>query len=287
MTGLLNHIQNNGLAALQKLAPANVTSAIKQASARTGVDFAYLMQQAKVESSFNPTAKAKTSSATGLYQFIKSTWLNVVDKYGDKHGIDTAGKTETEILEMRKDPEIAAKMAAEFARDNKEFLETNWGGEVGATELYMAHFMGAGGAAAFLSARDENGSKIAADLFPSAAKANKNVFYDPLTDRAKTLDEVYAFFDTKFETPEEIQKESVIATAAESYENPFLEYPAATKYFARNKHDAASTFMPLALSSSDIPSAYQNMISNPLELMLLTQLDTPFFESKTEKYSVF
>ncbi len=284
MTSLLNHIQNNSLAALQKLAPANVTSAIKQASARTGVDFAYLMQQAKVESSFKPDAKAKTSSASGLYQFIKSTWMNMVDKYAEKHGIDTAGKSETEILEMRNDPKIASKMAAEFARENKEFLDTNWGGKVGSTELYMAHFMGAGGAAAFLNARDENGSKTAAYLFPAAAKANKNVFYDSATGRAKTLDEVYAFFDTKFTIPEEVQKETVIATAAKSYEDPFREY-AKPSYSANDIHKA---LMPLSLSfSSNIPSNYQSMLSNPIELMLLSQLDMPLVDSKAEKYSIF
>ena len=53
---------------------ANVQSAIARAATRTGVDFDYLLAQAKLESGLDPSAKAGTSSATGLYQFIDSTW---------------------------------------------------------------------------------------------------------------------------------------------------------------------------------------------------------------------
>jgi hypothetical protein len=46
-----------------------VTTAIATASRRTGVDFNYLLSQARVESSMNPNARASTSSASGLYRF--------------------------------------------------------------------------------------------------------------------------------------------------------------------------------------------------------------------------
>ena len=72
------------LAALSSKAGAKISSAIQSASQKTGVDFSYLLQQAQVESSFKADAKAKTSSATGLYQFIDRTWLQMVNKYGDK-----------------------------------------------------------------------------------------------------------------------------------------------------------------------------------------------------------
>ena len=71
-------IQNNALAAFASHAPKNVLNSIAKASAHTGVNFAYLMQQASAESSFKSTAKAKGSSASGLYQFIDSTWMNMV-----------------------------------------------------------------------------------------------------------------------------------------------------------------------------------------------------------------
>ena len=57
------------------------------ASRRTGVDFSYLLGQAKIESSLNPSARAATSSATGLYQFVDQSWLAVVDKHGAEYGL--------------------------------------------------------------------------------------------------------------------------------------------------------------------------------------------------------
>jgi len=196
----------------QSVAPQNVIKAVQTASAKTGVDFGFLMEKAAAESSFNPTAKAETSSATGLYQFIDSTWLNMVKTHGDKYGLGAyADKIEIkngkpcvedcdreEILNLRNDPEISALMAGEFTADNKDFLTRNVGGTIGSTELYFAHFMGAGGAAKFLNSRNVNGDVTAADLFPAAAKANKNVFYDRKTGDARSLDEVYDYFDKKF-----------------------------------------------------------------------------------------
>lgn len=211
MNALTNVIQNKDLTALTHKAPEGVVQAIAQASGRTGVDFAYLLQQAKAESNFNPSAKAGTSSASGLYQFIERTWLGMVKEHGHEYGLgDLADKIDSrfrvkdakvkkEILALRNDPVISAQMAAEFALDNEKTLNKLWGGDVGATELYLAHFLGAGGAASFLNARDENPLSRAADLFPKAARANRGVFYDSKTGKARTIEQVYQFFDKKFQ----------------------------------------------------------------------------------------
>ena len=45
------------------------------------------MAVADKESSFATEVKAKTSSATGLYQFIERTWLGVIAEFGEKHGL--------------------------------------------------------------------------------------------------------------------------------------------------------------------------------------------------------
>ncbi|MFN7114750.1 MAG: transglycosylase SLT domain-containing protein [Alphaproteobacteria bacterium] len=213
MTAAFGAAKGNIIQKYQKLASQDVIKAVQSASRKTGADFAFLMQKASAESSFNPTAKAKTSSATGLYQFIESTWLNMVKKHGDKFGLgDYANKIEMkngkavcqsdcdrkDILALRNDPEIAALMAGAFTAENKAHLQKNTKGDIGATELYFAHFMGAGGASKFLNSRAVNGDAIAADIFPAAAKANKNVFYDKASGEARTLNEVYAFFDKKF-----------------------------------------------------------------------------------------
>lgn len=231
MTAALSAAKAGNVQKYQSVASQNVINAVQKASARTGVDFGFLMEKAAAESSFNPTAKAKTSSATGLYQFIDSTWLSMVKNHGDKYGLgEYADKIEikngkpcvqdcdrAEILNLRNDPEISALMAGEFTSDNRNFLKRNVGGKIGSTELYFAHFMGAGGAAKFLNSRKINGDVTAADIFPTAAKANKNVFYDRKTGEARSLNDVYAYFDKKFSgnaaTPSKPPSKADTATA--------------------------------------------------------------------------
>jgi hypothetical protein len=67
-----------------------VRSAIAHAARETGMDFQYMLAQAKIESALNPDAKASTSSAAGLYQFTRDTWLRTLDAHGDKHGLGWA-----------------------------------------------------------------------------------------------------------------------------------------------------------------------------------------------------
>jgi hypothetical protein len=198
----------------QGVAPRSVIQAVSKASAKTGVDFTFLMEKAATESSFNPAAKAKTSSAAGLFQFIENTWLSMVKNHGEKYGlgeyaekitIDKNGKAcvkdcdvRKEILGLRKNAEISALMAGEFSSENKEYLEKTVGGDIGATELYMAHFLGANGAAKFLNAMHDNPNMKASALLPEAARANKKVFYDQDTKHALSVKDIYAFFDKKF-----------------------------------------------------------------------------------------
>jgi hypothetical protein len=170
-----------------------VGSAIQRAAARTNVDFGYLFNQAKLESGLDPDARARTSSATGLFQFIDQTWLGTVKKHGAAHGLDwaanairgTGGRysvadpaTRQAILDLRNDPDAASAMAAEFARDNQAALEANLDRRVDSVDLYLAHFLGAAGASEFLRAHDAAPDADAAPLMPAAARANRNVFYD-------------------------------------------------------------------------------------------------------------
>ncbi|MDB5725276.1 MAG: transglycosylase [Novosphingobium sp.] len=166
----------------------DVRAAIARASQATGVDFDYLLAQAKIESSLNPQAKAGTSSAAGLYQFTGGTWLQTLDRHGEQHGLDWAsaaidgGKVDpqmrAQIMAMRFDPNASALMAAELANDNKTALTSTLGREPDAAELYMAHFLGADGAAKFLSALQSDPTQSAAAILPKAAAANHGIFYD-------------------------------------------------------------------------------------------------------------
>lgn len=210
-----NAIYNKALNAYN--VPRDVYQAIKSAASKTGVNFTYLMEKAAVESSFNKNAKAATSSATGLYQFIESTWLKMVKDHGADYGLEkyadkisddgrvASRKDRREILALRKDPEISSIMAAKFDQENYEKLKTNVGGDIGSTELYMAHFLGAGGASSFLNAMKKSPNMVAADIFRDAARTNRGVFYDQRTGAPRSLAQVYAFFDNKFQGDETAQ----------------------------------------------------------------------------------
>lgn len=167
-----------------------VRAAIARAAQATGVDFNYLLAQAKLESSLNPGAKAPTSSAAGLYQFTRGTWLQTLEKHGGNHGMDWADDAidggrvadplaRSQIMAMRYDPGTSAMMAAELANDNRTDLRAVLGREPDSTELYLAHFLGSAGATDFLSAMNSNPLQSAAAVLPKAAAANRTIFYDP------------------------------------------------------------------------------------------------------------
>ena len=189
-----------------------VTNAIALASRRTGMDFGYLLGQAKIESSLNPTARAGTSSATGLYQFIDQSWLAVVHNHGNEYGLgwaaDAIGRgangryyvadpeLRQQILDLRNHPETASVMAAEHATDNKNYLEQRLGRPVESVDLYLAHFLGVGGADKFLRAHDQSPNASAASLFPAAARANRGIFYDK-QGNARSFAEIRDRFESK------------------------------------------------------------------------------------------
>lgn len=187
---------------------SGVTAAVRLAAASTGVDFTYLYNQAKVESGLDPDARAKTSSARGLYQFTSATWLDTVRRHGGEHGLGWAAEAvaggsaardpamRAAILDLRRDPQAAALMAAAFAGDNAAKLEAGLGRAASPTDLYMAHFLGAAGAIRFLRAHDAAPAAAAADVAPAAAAANRAVFFGR-DGGARSLAAVYDRFAAK------------------------------------------------------------------------------------------
>ncbi|MDQ2878419.1 MAG: lytic transglycosylase domain-containing protein [Pseudomonadota bacterium] len=190
-----------------------VRSAIALAAQKTGINFNYLLGQAKLESGLNATAHAATSSASGLYQFIDQSWLRVVKAHGAEHGLDwaadaigTSGNkmtvsdpaTKRAILDLRNDPTIASMMAAEHASDNKDAIESSLGRAATGTDLYMAHFLGLGGARSFLTAMQGSPNRTGAAMFPAAARANRNVFYAS-NGQPRTLSDIYSRFADKLD----------------------------------------------------------------------------------------
>jgi hypothetical protein len=192
---------------------ARIAGAIKQAADTSGTSFEYLLATAKMESDFNPTAGASTSSAHGLYQFINQTWLGTVKeagaqlgygKYADAITKSSSGdysvsdpSARTAIMKLRDDPAASSAMAAVLTQSNSFKLTGMIGRRPTDGELYMAHFMGVGGAAKLITNAEDNPQASGARLFPNAAAANRSIFFDR-SGRARSVSEVYSGLMTRY-----------------------------------------------------------------------------------------
>jgi hypothetical protein len=171
-----------------------IVDAVRQASMLTGVDAVYMMALADKESSLIPDISARTSSAEGLFQFIEQTWLEVVEKFGATYGLEAEAeaiavdrktgrrsvadaKERERILNLRGDPLIAGIMAGEMMKRDRARIEAELERELTWHEMYMAHFLGAGGAIRLLKLAQESPKKSASKEFPAAARANRTLFF--------------------------------------------------------------------------------------------------------------
>jgi hypothetical protein len=192
---------------------ARVTGAIKQAANTTGASFHYLLATAKMESDFNPAAGASTSSAQGLYQLIEQTWLATVKEAGGQVGYgqyaDAISKTSSgdyvvvdpaarrDIMKLRDDPVASSAMAGVLTQSNSFQLTGKIGRRPTDAELYMAHFMGVGGAARLINSAVDDPQASAPRMFPNAAAANRSIFYDK-QGSARSVADVYAVLDARY-----------------------------------------------------------------------------------------
>lgn len=183
-----------------------IEGAIRHAARATGVDFDFLLKTARRESALNPEARARTSSAAGLFQFIEQTWLGTLKRHGAQHGYGryadlisqgsdgryrVAGQAARgAVLDLRFDPRAASLMAAELASGNAAYLRGRTGREPSAGDLYAAHFLGPAGSARLIEAVHSRPGSSAVALFPDAARANRSIFYRE--GRPATVREVYA-----------------------------------------------------------------------------------------------
>jgi hypothetical protein len=183
-----------------------VGAAIEKASRATGVDFGFLMGAARRESGYNPAARAKTSSAAGLFQFVDQTWLGTLKRHGSKYGYAryaeliqqgpdgkfrvNGPEARKAVMDLRLDPRAASLMAGELASDHASYLRGRVGRSPTNGELYAAHFLGPKGSAKLIEAFQSTPRAAAAGIFPDAAAANPTIFYR--NGRPASVAEVYA-----------------------------------------------------------------------------------------------
>lgn len=95
-----------------------------------------------VESGGNTRAKNPLSTASGLGQFIESTWLRMIRSY---HPELTASLSRRELLDLRFDPDMSRDMVRRLAQENEAYLRAR-GHSISPGRLYLAHFLGPAGA---------------------------------------------------------------------------------------------------------------------------------------------
>jgi hypothetical protein len=267
-------------------AGAAVTGAIRQAAQATGTSFQYLLATAQVESGLNPHAGAATSSARGLFQFIDQTWLATLKQSGAALGYgqyaaaitkNASGHYEvadpamrSEILKLRNDPTANAVMAGAFTQANAAVLSAKLGRPPSEGELYIAHFMGAGGAARLISSAAANPNASAASYFPIAAHANASIFYDRSTGQPRTLAEVRNILTARYDVATRV---GPISNAVAQADIPSAAVPAAASAAVTAAAVAAAT--PTAVLNVPLSHSVRTISIGPSASATPTPSTTP------------
>lgn len=204
-------------------------NAIRARADAAGVDASFLQTLARVESSLQPDLRARTSTAAGLFQFIESTWLDLLHRHGARHGLDAAGLVaidaartgsakfqfaspaqRQQALDLRFDPSAAAALAAEYVRENAALLADTLNRPPRAVDLYLTHFLGPNDARRFLRELERSPGADASRLFPAPAAANHGVFFDR-DGVPRSIQAIYDRFAAQFPVP--IEPQPVVAEA--------------------------------------------------------------------------
>src|SRR5882672_8120400 len=192
---------------------SDVAAAIKNASDRTGVPVSIMNAFVAKESGFNAAIGASTSSAKGLFQFLGSTWNMMIRKYGPMFGLSPSADPT--------DPVAASLMGAAWIKYELYPAISKVVPDPTATDLYLGHFLGAGGGSTFLRHMKSDPNSPAAQDMQSAASANKSIFWDK-QGNARSYSQIYNLFAGSIEavaqasqsTPDtRVQQTAAVTTA--------------------------------------------------------------------------
>jgi hypothetical protein len=183
----------------------SVVERVVKAANKTEMDPALLMAIADKESNFHTTAKARTSSASGLFQFVEKTWLQALKDFGHRYGradearaiAEEGPRQRAKILNLRNDPYLSAALAAEMLKKDGAKIADKIGRPLTAGETYLIHFLGPDDTEKFMKAMVETPDMSAAALLPRPARANRPIFYEQQGRRLKdrTVSEVHEAFE--------------------------------------------------------------------------------------------
>ncbi|KAA2211612.1 transglycosylase SLT domain-containing protein [Teichococcus oryzae] len=169
-----------------------VEIALQRAERATGLSADVLRRIAERESRLDPRAENPSSSARGLMQFTRDTWLEVVRDFGPHHGLGRYAAALTTdrdgnigarnwrelqgILRLRDNPHLSVVLAAERLKKARPGLEKSMGRAARPADLYLVHLLGPTGARRFLAALHETPGRSSVAVVGEAAKPNPGVF---------------------------------------------------------------------------------------------------------------
>lgn len=162
---------------------------LAEAAKSAGIDPEIIVRMAYFESRFRTNVGPGTSTAYGLGQFTKGTWLDVLRKHGEKYGIKNAARlTMAQALTYRDDARLQAAMLAEFTQDNIKRVQ-GLGRKGNIADVYSLHNLGAGGGPKFLKALMENPNAKISSVLPQNVIKNNGILYG---DGSISLAEAYS-----------------------------------------------------------------------------------------------
>lgn len=179
----------------------------------------YVDRVIKAESGGKANAKNPNSSATGVGQFIASTWLDLFRRYYPQQA---ANMGRDAILALRKDAEVSKRLIEAYAEENAKALQKA-GVAVTEANLHLSHFLGVGDAIKVLKAAP--GTKLAGLVSSASIKANPTIL-----GGGRTVDDAIAYANRRAGatrvaagdlTPQEKSKkdyDEIVAGARESTE---------------------------------------------------------------------
>lgn len=189
---------------------------LAEAARNAGVDPGILVKIAGFESGFDTHARPISrshpernvirqfdgtmalSSAYGLGQFTKDTWLDVIHRHGEKYGVANAARMTEEQANapaLRNDPRLQAAMLAEFTRENIARGRALGGSDPDAN-VYALHNLGSGDGPKFLEAlRNNPRAPVTAVLSAKVIRGNPALY----GDGNRTLEDAYRVMGAKMD----------------------------------------------------------------------------------------
>lgn len=165
---------------------AGIPEAISYASRLTGVNPSILYAFAYKESRFGTLMSNKSTSARGVWQLLSSTYDDIKERYGKRYPILKAG-----VHNLKASAVAAALMIRELSQAFRRRFKVT----PSVTDLYLMYLLGPSGGLKFLEALHKKPRTVAAEIFKTAARHNRSVFYDD--GKPRSVYQVYKYLHSE------------------------------------------------------------------------------------------